>query len=122
MIATGHAPHTDFEKNLDFGQSPFGVTGLETALPAIYTQLIKPGKLNWAQLVQAMSHAPRKLLKMNPPFLTEGSFFEAFLFDTQGKTPITRETLCSKSYNSPWLGETLEGNIEQMFIGGVKIL
>lgn len=117
MVATGHAPHTDFEKNLDFGHAPFGVTGLETALVSIYTHLIKPGKLSWGEAVQAMSDAPRKLLKLDSIAFTEGSPFEAVLFDPIATSHITRENFKSRSFNSPWLGETLDGQVQQVFLG-----
>lgn len=121
MVATGHAPHTDFEKNLDFGHAPFGVIGLETALPALYTDLVKTGKLSWRQLAVVMSDAPRRLLKLAPLVFAEGEVFEAVLFDPAGVTSVTRETLKSRSFNTPWLGETLFGKVEQVFLGS-KVL
>ncbi|MGA0369530.1 MAG: dihydroorotase, partial [Kiritimatiellia bacterium] len=117
MIATGHAPHTDFEKNLDFTHAPFGVTGLETALAALHTALVKTGKLPWHALSQAMSAAPRTLLKLSDVPLAEGGDFEALLFDPAKSWTVTREGFASRSFNSPWLGETLEGKVERVFFG-----
>ncbi|MDF3130831.1 dihydroorotase [Kiritimatiellaeota bacterium B1221] len=122
MIATGHAPHTDFEKNLDFSHAPFGVTGLESALPALYGQLVASGKLDWQTLMRAMCDAPRKLLKLEPISFVEGGKFEAVLFDPEGETLISRETTKSRSFNSPWLGETLKGKVEQVFLGSSKLI
>ncbi|MEX2608173.1 MAG: dihydroorotase [Kiritimatiellia bacterium] len=121
MIATGHAPHTDFEKNLDFSHAPFGVIGLQTALLSLYTDLIAPGKLNWAQLIQAMSAAPRQLLKLPPLSFSVGSPFEAVLFDPAAETTIDRPTLKSRSFNSPWLGQTLKGSVTHVFLGETEI-
>ncbi|WFB36638.1 dihydroorotase [Kiritimatiellota bacterium B12222] len=122
MIATGHAPHTDFEKHLDFMHAPFGVTGLETALPALYTELVKTGKMSWAVLVEKMSTAPRKLLKVEALHLRVGERFEATLFDPEGETVISRESMKSRSFNSPWLGETLSGKVTQVFLGNEALM
>jgi dihydroorotase len=122
MIATGHAPHTDFEKNLDFLHAPFGVIGLETALPALFSGLIQTGHLDWSRLVQVLSEAPRNSLRLSPVRLTEGEMLEAVLFDPQGETRVTREHLRSKSFNSPWLGQTLQGRVEQVFLGARTLL
>jgi dihydroorotase len=117
MIATGHAPHTDFEKNLDFMNAPFGVTGLETALRSLYSDLVKSGKISWGALSQVMSAAPRALLKLAPVPLVEGGRFEALLFDPSVSEVVTRESFKSRSFNSPWLGKTLEGKVVQVFLG-----
>lgn len=122
MIATGHAPHTDFEKNLDFMHAPFGVTGLETALRSLYTFLIRPGKITWGDLSRVMSDAPRALLKLEPVPLVEGGRFEAVLFDPAVSERVTREGFKSRSFNSPWLGQKLEGKVVQVFLGGAVLL
>lgn len=115
MIATGHAPHTDFEKNLDFQNAPFGVIGLETALPALFAGLAATGEVPWARLTEVLSLAPRALLKLEPLTLEVGQPFEAVLFDPKGETLIERSTLCSKSFNSPWLHQTLSGRVQDVF-------
>lgn len=122
MIATGHAPHTDFEKNLNFTHAPFGVTGLETALRSLYTCLVKPGKLSWGALSQVMSAAPRALLRLDAVPLVEGGAFEAVLFDPAVKSTVTRESFHSRSFNSPWLGKELDGKVAQVFLGGGGLL
>jgi dihydroorotase len=116
MMATGHAPHTDFEKNLDFQHAPFGIIGLESALPACYEGLVKPGELSWSRLAEAFSHAPRALLKEPALTFQVGSRLNAVLFDPEGETRIARELLHSKSFNSPWLNQTLQGRVERVFL------
>lgn len=122
MIATGHAPHTDFEKNLDFVHAPFGVIGLQTALLSLYTELVAPGKLRWHQLTRAMSDTPRQLLKLPALSFKTGSPFEAILFDPAATTTIDRATLKSRSFNSPWLGKTLNGAVTQVFLGQQQLI
>lgn len=122
MIATGHAPHTDFAKNLDFHHAPFGVIGLETALPVLYSQLVKTGKLSWNVLVDRLAHAPRALLGVPPAPLEKGGAFEAIVFDPAAQTTVNRETLRSRSFNSPWLGQTLGGAIRQVWRGDTRLV
>lgn len=115
MVATGHAPHTDFEKNLDFQNAPFGVIGLETALPTIFGGLVSTGELSWARLAEVMSAAPRALLQLEELSLEVGQPLEALLFDPEGECSIERSTLRSKSFNSPWLHQTLPGSVLRVF-------
>ncbi len=60
MIATDHAPHSAEEKSRGLEKSAFGIVGLETALPLLYTKLVKPGILPMERLVDALCEAPRK--------------------------------------------------------------
>ena len=116
MIATGHAPHTAFEKNMDFQHAPFGIIGLESALPALYEGMIANEKLSWARLAEVFSHAPRALLKESPLDFAPGEPLNAVLFDPNGQTTIDRTTLRSKSFNSPWLHQTLKGRVDRVFL------
>ncbi len=59
MIATDHAPHSAEEKARGLANSAFGIVGLETAFPVMYTKLVKTGILSWERLVDAMCYAPR---------------------------------------------------------------
>ena len=60
MIATDHAPHSAEEKSKGLEKSAFGIVGLETALPVLYTYLVKPGILSLGRLVELLVHAPRR--------------------------------------------------------------
>ena len=60
MIATDHAPHSADEKSRGLEKSAFGIVGLETALPLLYTKLVKPGILPMERLIDALCEAPRK--------------------------------------------------------------
>lgn len=60
MIATDHAPHSREEKSRGLAHSAFGVTGLETAFPVLYTDLVLPGILTLPQLIRAMAVTPRR--------------------------------------------------------------
>ena len=60
MLATDHAPHSAEEKAKGLEKSAFGVVGLETAFPIMYTYLVKPGVMTMEQLLEVMVYAPRK--------------------------------------------------------------
>ena len=65
MIATDHAPHSAEEKAKGLEKSAFGVVGIETALPILYTYLVKPGILSMDRLVELLAVNPRKRFGIN---------------------------------------------------------
>jgi dihydroorotase len=60
MIATDHAPHSAEEKSRGLAGSAFGIVGLETAFPALYTGLVRTGRMALEELVRLMTEAPRR--------------------------------------------------------------
>ncbi len=60
MIATDHAPHSAEEKARGLEKSPFGIVGLETAFPLLYTKLVRPGVLSLEKLLEALAVKPRQ--------------------------------------------------------------
>ena len=121
-LATDHAPHTEFEKNLDFASAPFGITGLETALPSLYERLVRPGKLPWDVLVRAFSETPRRILGMEAPGFREGESTDFVVFNPAGQTKIDPETMASKSRNTPFIGQTLAGAVAEVVLGANLLL
>jgi dihydroorotase len=121
-LATDHAPHTEFEKNLDFASAPFGITGLETALPSLYERLVRPGKLPWDVLVRAFSETPRRILGMKAPGFREGESADFIVFHPTGQTRVDPETMASKSRNTPFIGQSLTGAVEQVTLGANLLL
>lgn len=122
LIASGHAPHTEFETNQDFASAPFGITGLETALPSLHHHFIKPGIFGWDVLVRHYSAAPRRFLKLDPVAIKEGSLAEFIVFHPGRSTTFTREFMQSKSINTPFLGRTLDGLVERVHYRGQELL
>jgi dihydroorotase len=116
-LATDHAPHTEFEKNLDFASAPFGITGLETALPSLYERLVLTGKLPWDILVRAFSQTPRRILGIEEAEFAEGQLANFTIFNPDGSTQVSVETMASKSRNTPFLGQTLTGAVEEVVLG-----
>jgi dihydroorotase len=121
-LATDHAPHTEFEKNLDFASAPFGITGLETALPSLYERLVRPGKLPWDVLVRAFSETPRRILGIEAASFREGERADFVVFDPDAMTRIDIETMASKSRNTPFIGQTLAGAVAEVVLGANLLL
>ena len=122
VIATDHSPYTEFEKTRDFASAPFGMTGLETALPALHHHLIRGGKLSWNLLVERMSRAPRLLLGLEAPEIAEGAAVDAVLFDPAAVTRVDAAFIKSRSRNTPFLGQELAGRVEMVLLGDRVLL
>jgi dihydroorotase len=123
VIATDHAPHTDFEKRqLDFASAPFGITGLETALPSMFHHFIKPGTLDWGLFVKRYAAEPRRILKMEQVAVAEGCAAELVLFDPTGQSTFNADFMRSKASNTPFLNKTLDGRVEMVVVAGDVLL
>ena len=80
-IATDHAPHAREEKEVPFEEAPFGVTGLETAFSALYTQLVEPGILPLTTLLERMSAGPARIYGLDMPTIEVGATANLVLLD-----------------------------------------
>lgn len=122
VIATDHAPHTPFEKNQDFASAPFGITGLETALPGLYHHFIAKDLLDWGLVVRRYSAEPRRLMRLDPVPVVEGGVAEFIVFNPARSTTFDRDFIRSKSLNTPFLGQTLKGMVERVVHRGQELL
>lgn len=104
MIATDHAPHTPQEKSLGLEKSPFGITGLETAFPVLYTRLVRERIIDLPKLIELMAINPRKRFLI--PFngysvwnLNESYTVESSCFYSKGKsTPFEGMKVYGQNY------------------------
>ncbi|MBL9116871.1 MAG: dihydroorotase [Verrucomicrobiaceae bacterium] len=122
VVACDHSPRTEFEKNQDFASAPFGVTGLETALPSLHHHFIKPGHFGWDVIVNRYSTGPRKFLSIPPVTIKEGHLAEFVVFNPNATVRFAREYLRSKSINTPFLNQTLSGQVERVIFRGAELL
>jgi dihydroorotase len=121
-IATDHAPHAPHEKALEFENAPNGIIGLETALGLVLTHLVAPGHLTFAQLVERMAHAPRRILGLPPVSIAVGSPADLTVIDPDVKWQVDAAEFASRSRNSPFVGATLTGRATDVFVGGYAAL
>ena len=109
-VATDHAPHARHEKEVPFEAAPNGVTGLETAFAALYTQLVQPGLLTLATLLERMSAGPARVFGIERPRVATGARANLVLLDLDRSWTVG-ESFKSKSANSWLLGETVQGRV-----------
>jgi len=109
-VATDHAPHARHEKEVPFEAAPNGVTGLETAFAALYTQLVRPGLLTLATLLERMSAGPARVFGIERPRVATGARANLVLLDLDRSWTVG-ESFKSKSANSWLLGETVQGRV-----------
>ncbi len=109
MIATDHAPHAAFEKEVPFEDAPFGVTGLETAFPALYTRLVLPGLLPLPTLVERMTGGPARAFSLPVPAIAVDETASFSIWDLDAERTVTADGFASKSANNAFLGERLRG-------------
>lgn len=121
-IVTDHAPHAEWEKAHEFEYAPFGMTGLETSLALVLTNLVKPGVIDYSEMVELMAIAPREILGLEPVKIAEGSVADITVFDPAIAWTVNDDEFVSKSKNSGFIGFELEGRATDVFVGGVATL
>ena len=116
VIASDHAPHTQSEKEREFDNAPFGMIGLETILPLVITELVKPGVLSLPEALSKLTDVPARLLGLPVGSLSAGSPGDVVIFDPEATKTFTH--FVSKSQNSPFLGWRLHGQVRTTVVGG----
>lgn len=111
VIATDHAPHTLIEKSKPLDEAPFGIIGLETALPACWTLLVKPGVLSASALSEKMSRQPSALIGLDRGVLAPGKTADITLFDPEAQVQVDSAKFFSKGRNTPFDGIVLNGAV-----------
>jgi dihydroorotase len=117
-VGTDHAPHARHEKEVPFEAAPFGVTGLETAFAALYTNLVEPGLLKLETLLERMSAGPARIYELEPPRIAVGAPANLVLLDTAATWRVEEQGFRSRSANSWLLGQTLKGKVRMTVAAG----
>lgn len=117
-VATDHAPHVAEDKDVPFEEAPFGVIGLETAFSVLYAGLVETGELDLATLVDRMSVAPARIAGLEPPGVRAGAVANLCVVDPEARWTVSKETLQSRSFNSPWLGQELTARVDLTVAAG----
>ena len=102
-IATDHAPHSSQEKAKGLSGSAFGIVGLETAFPLMYTYLVKEQLITMDRLLDLTAYAPRRIMGLP---LEENSYTE---FDLSSKYNIDPQNFLSKGKSTPFEGVEVYG-------------
>jgi dihydroorotase len=109
-IATDHAPHAREEKEVPFEEAPMGTTGLETAFAAVHTELVVPGVLPLALVVEKLS-AGAELMGLEPPRIAVGAPAALCLVDLDAEWQVGEAGYESRSENCCFAGRTLRGRV-----------
>ena len=116
-IATDHAPHSQEEKEREFDYAPFGIVGLETALPLIF-RLVEEGVLTLRELVLMMSLNPARILGIDKGNLGIGATADITVINPNTTWVVETVNLKSKSKNTPFEGWKMRGKVSYTIVGG----
>jgi dihydroorotase len=117
VIATDHAPHATQEKQQGFTEAPFGIVGLETALP-LTLALVEEGILTLEAAVEKLSTAPAKAFGLAKGTLAVGADADVAVIDPQAQWEVDPGKFRSKSRNTPFAGWKVKGLVVTTFVGG----
>lgn len=109
MIATDHAPHTAEEKANGINRAPFGIVGLETAFPLLYTHLVQTGELTLKTLVELLTIKPANAFGLPYGRLEVGAPADLTVIDLETEKTIDPTTFASKGTNTPFTGWACKG-------------
>ena len=118
ILATDHAPHLAEEKELEFQYAPFGIIGLECALPLYIKALVEPGHIGWMKLIELMTIAGAKIVKLPKGTLAIGADADVTIIDPNLHWKIESEHFSGKSRNCPFEGWRVKGRAVLTIVGG----
>ena len=122
ILCSDHAPHADFEKEVEFDAAPFGIVGLETQLGLFIDLLVhKRHKIDIARLIAMYTIEPARLLKIDAGTLSIGARADVTLIDPELEWTVRIDQFESASRNSPFNGWKLKGRAVQTITGGKTV-
>ncbi len=120
ILCSDHAPHCNYEKEVEFDYAPFGITGLETELALSLMQLYHTKRLGLSDLLAKYTLAPARLLGLPKGTLTVGADADLTVLDPDREWIFEQSASASKSSNSPFYGWRLRGKAVATIVGGKK--
>jgi len=118
IIGSVHAPHCDYEKEVEFDYAPFGIIGFETELPLSLMQLFHTKKMSLTDLIAKFTVAPARLLRLAKGTLNIGADADVTVFDPDIEWIFQRNETASKSKNSPFDGWPMKGKTSATIVAG----
>lgn len=121
ILCSDHAPHCDFEKEVEFDYAPFGITGLEVEFALALMQLYHAKRLSLSDLIAKYTVASARLLKLAKGTLSVGADADVTVFAPGREWVWERRATASKSQNNPFYGWPLKGKAVATIVGGRKV-
>lgn len=118
ILATDHAPHTNYEKDKEFDYAPFGILGSETCFAVSQQILCGEAGIPLNDVIAWLTYKPAELVKLPAGTLTPGAPADVAILDPEGTWTVNEETIFSKSQNSPWWGDELTGKTVATIVAG----
>jgi dihydroorotase len=122
ILSSDHAPHCDFQKEVEFDSAPFGITGLETELPLSLMQLVHGGYLSLGQMIEKFTVNPARLLRLaSKGHLSIGADGDVTVIDPTDEWIYDRFESLSKSKNSPFDQWPMKGRAVATIVRGLVV-
>lgn len=120
VIGTDHAPHPVESKECEWQNAAFGMVGLETAFPIVFSTMIKSGLITWQRAAEIMSIAPARIggYLQHGGSIKVGEPANLTLVDPKGVMTVDRAKLSSKSKNTPFHGMVFDGSVVATIFNG----
>jgi dihydroorotase len=120
IVGTDHAPHPVESKECEWQSAAFGMVGLETAFPILYTTLISSGLMSWDRAAQVMSQNPAAIAgyASHGQKIEVGAPAHITVVDPKGVLVVDRAQLASKSKNTPFHGMEFQGTVVATVFNG----
>lgn len=118
VICSDHAPHCDYEKEVEFDYAPFGVTGLETTLALSLMQLFHAGRLSLPGLIEKFTVGPARILKQDKGSLSVGATADVTVLDPDAEWLFDVAATAGKAVNSPFHDWSLKGQATMTIVAG----
>lgn len=117
-ISTDHAPHSEEEKDCEFGLAEFGIIGLQSALGILF-RLVEDYNLDLIEVIEKLSLNPARILNLKGKGkLQEGYDADILIFDPKHEWVLREEEILSRSKNTPFLGWRFKGKPKHVIVGG----
>ncbi|HJR59613.1 MAG TPA: dihydroorotase [Vicinamibacterales bacterium] len=118
LIATDHAPHHEDEKQVEFDRAPFGIVGLETAVPIVFDRLVHTGRITLPRMIELLSTNPARVMHLPGGTLAEGSIADLTVLAPDMKVTVRAADMKSRSKNTPFDGWQLRGGAIATIVAG----
>ncbi len=122
ILASDHAPHSNYEKEVEFDQAPFGILGLETELGLFLDLLVhKKRAVSLSRLIAMFTTEPARLLRLDRGTLSPGAPGDVTLINPDFEWTVDKEQSFSRSRNTPFHGWELKGRAVRTIVAGQTV-